>query len=532
MPELGGIRVLNLSEMRRVAEILQGRFVGHRLERCVQPSNDRIVLTLYGRHPGDEKGCKRFLLLCCRSEGARLSQLGGLPKAPQNPPAFVSWIRAHLSSARFSAARMWGEDRVLGLSFEGAEGRFELVLSLLGKRSNIYILNDQGEVILGLRAPGETRPELVPGAIFSLPGSGPPSAGEDRFSGASPEEFLLAVENRYSKDEGRSGADDLRREIHQVLKRETKNAERRLAKIESELAEADQANDLQRHGELLKGSLSQIRGGESAVTLRDYETQEEVSIALDPTLSPRKNLEAIFKRYQKLLRRLTKAGGQVEEARAWCEKVAGLKARLEAVAAGGARNVESDEGAENQRAEEAHARAALEALAADPDVARMLGRRKAARASGQGGAAVESRLPARFRELPRKLHPRRYLSRDDLEIWVGRSDEGNDYLTTRLARGKDLFFHLDGAPGSHVILRTEGRDDPPPESVLDACELAVHFSKQKNAGHADVHVVPIKQVSKPRGAKKGLVYVTGGRSIRLRREETRLRRVLEARMDP
>jgi predicted ribosome quality control (RQC) complex YloA/Tae2 family protein len=75
-------------------------------------------------------------------------------------------------------------------------------------------------------------------------------------------------------------------------------------------------------------------------------------------------------------------------------------------------------------------------------------------------------------------------------------------------------------------LRTEGREDPPPESVLDACELAVHFSKQKNAGHAEVHVVPIKQVSKPRGAKKGLVYVTGGRSLHLRREESRLRRLL------
>jgi predicted ribosome quality control (RQC) complex YloA/Tae2 family protein len=115
---------------------------------------------------------------------------------------------------------------------------------------------------------------------------------------------------------------------------------------------------------------------------------------------------------------------------------------------------------------------------------------------------------------------------------VGRSDEGNDYLTTRLARGKDLFFHLDGDAGSHVVLRTEGSDEPPPESVLDACELAVHFSKQKNAGHADVHVVPIKQVSKPRGAKRGLVYVTGGRSIRLRREESRLRRLLDARLEP
>jgi len=524
--------VLNLSEMRRVAEILDGRFAGHRLERCVQPGKDRVVLTLYGRHPGDEKGRKRFLLICCRSEVARVSEVEGLPKAPQNPPAFVSWIRAHMSSARLNGARIWGEDRVLGLKFESGEGRFELVLSLLGKRSNVYILDDQGRVILALRAPGDTRPELVPGATFSLPGSGPPKAGEDRFSGATEKNFLLAIESHYSKNEGRNDATDLSREIRQVLKREFKNAERRLAKIEKELAEADQANVLQRHGELLKGSLSKVRAGDSEVTLRDYETQEEVSVALDPTLSPRKNLEAIFKRYQKLLRRLTKAGGQVEEARAWFEKVADLKARLATATSENAENAEDDGDEEAQRAHRANGRAALEELAADPDIARMLGRRQAARTSGQGPAVGESRLPARFRELPRKLHPRRYLSGDELEIWVGRSDEGNDYLTTRLARGKDLFFHLDGAPGSHVILRTEGRDDPPPESVLDACELAVHFSKQKNAGHADVHVVPIKQVSKPRGAKKGLVYVTGGRSIRLRREEARLRRVLEARIEP
>ncbi|MFP6578455.1 MAG: NFACT RNA binding domain-containing protein, partial [Myxococcota bacterium] len=95
----------------------------------------------------------------------------------------------------------------------------------------------------------------------------------------------------------------------------------------------------------------------------------------------------------------------------------------------------------------------------------------------------------------------------------------------------DLFFHLDGAPGSHVILRTGGRSDPPPDSLLDAAELAVHFSKEKNASSADVHIVPIKQVKKPKGAKKGLVMVTGGRSLHLRREPSRLKRVLDARIE-
>jgi predicted ribosome quality control (RQC) complex YloA/Tae2 family protein len=160
--------------------------------------------------------------------------------------------------------------------------------------------------------------------------------------------------------------------------------------------------------------------------------------------------------------------------------------------------------------------------------------RGGARAAGGTARSDEARgpgLPAAYRDQPRKLHPRRYRTAAGLEIWVGRSDEANDFLTTRLARGKDLFFHLAGAPGSHVILRTEGRDDPPSEAVLDACELAVHYSKQKNAGSAEVHVVPIKNVKKPRGAKPGLVYVTGGRSLHLRRESSRLERVLAARID-
>ena len=135
------------------------------------------------------------------------------------------------------------------------------------------------------------------------------------------------------------------------------------------------------------------------------------------------------------------------------------------------------------------------------------------------------------REVEPKLVPRRYRTESGLEIWVGKSDAANDFLTVKLARGKDLFFHLDGAPGSHVILRTEGRDDPPSEAVLDACELAVHFSKQKNASRADVHVVPIKNVRKPKGAKPGLVTVHGGKTVHLRRTPARLERVMASRIE-
>jgi predicted ribosome quality control (RQC) complex YloA/Tae2 family protein len=66
--------------------------------------------------------------------------------------------------------------------------------------------------------------------------------------------------------------------------------------------------------------------------------------------------------------------------------------------------------------------------------------------------------------------------------------------------------------------------------VLEAAELAVNFSKARNAGRASVHIAAIKDVSKPKGAKPGLVYVHRGRTIQLRRDPDRLKRILADRL--
>ena len=79
------------------------------------------------------------------------------------------------------------------------------------------------------------------------------------------------------------------------------------------------------------------------------------------------------------------------------------------------------------------------------------------------------------------------------------------------------------------MIRTGGRRDVPSETLLEACELAVHFSKARPAGRADVLVAPASGVRKPRGAKPGLVQVTGGRVVHLRRSPKRLEGVLASR---
>jgi predicted ribosome quality control (RQC) complex YloA/Tae2 family protein len=510
--------MLCLAELRRAAEILDDQIVGHRVEKIVQEGPHRIVLSVYGRgrDEGEDSGAKRHLLLSCCPQLGRVSQLSRPPAAPDKPPAFQALLRARLGGARVGEVCIQGDDRQLVIRFDGRDGSFALLLSLLGKRSNLYLLDADGLLLAGLRPLEQTRRSLRVGESWIdppvQPGGGP-GAGEDRWSDVPADGYLVAAEESYSDREEKHRREDLAQRLTRTLRKERKLAERRLERIEVELSEADQAAVLQQQGELLKSVLGKVSAGDREVKARDYGTGEEVTIPLDPTRSPKENLELTFKRYQKLLRRLTKAGGQVDAARVWCDQLASLEAEVAALAA---------------RGEDAQVE--LDALAARPEVAKLLGKHRAA-PSQRRPAADAPQLPPRLRGLPRKLLPRRYLSADGLEIWVGRNDEGNDHLTTRLARGNDLFFHLDGAPGSHVVLRTEGRSDPPNESVLDACELAVRFSKQKNASRADVHVVPIKQVKKPKGAKRGLVWVTGGKSVHLRRDEKRLQRVLDSKFD-
>jgi predicted ribosome quality control (RQC) complex YloA/Tae2 family protein len=544
--------VLSLSELRRAARLLDARYAGHRLERCVQPDGGQVALSLYGREPseigGESEGAKRFLLLSARPGLARVSQIESLPKAPDRPPAFVSYLRAHLPRAVLRGARIVDDDRQLALRFEAREGPFDLLLAIFGRRSIVYVLDEAGTLVAALRPLEETRPELALGAPYRSPAPGRTTAPRDRWEEASDSDYLRLVEAHYCEQESESDSQELGRRLAQALRKEAKSSARRLERVEAELAEADLAGEYARHGELLKSVLGRIRQGDTEVRVADYETGEEVVIPLDPTKSPKANLEATFKRYQKLLRRLTKAGGRVDPARAWLEQIRALLTRVEALLEAGGESTaakpesaaaESESAAgesESAAGEPENATASqekgaeLEEIAARPEIAKLLASKLPA-AKQPAAREQKSSLPARLRDVPGRMLPRRYRSRDGMEIWVGRSDEANDYLTTRLARGKDLFFHVESTPGSHVILRTEGRPDPPPESVIDACELAVHYSKSKKAGSANVHVVPIKQVKKPKGAKRGLVYVTGGKTIHLRREPKRIERLLDSRIE-
>ena len=101
-------------------------------------------------------------------------------------------------------------------------------------------------------------------------------------------------------------------------------------------------------------------------------------------------------------------------------------------------------------------------------------------------------------------------------LWVGSTDADNDYLSTQIAKPDDWWFHADGVPGSHVILRAKANAEPGRDTLRQAAAVAAYHSKARNGGTTGVHCTRARYVRKPRGVKTGTVQVARGDTLRVR----------------
>ncbi len=474
--------MMSLRELDRAAETLDSGLRGARVQRVTATAPRDLWLVL--RDAGREQ---HGVQLCVEPARARLLQ-GPPPKGESVAAAgFVDLLRARLKGQTLRRVELPWRDRLIALRFDND---LVLMLAVMGPRSNLLLLDESGRVLGSLRPLAETHRGLRPGGVFAPPETVAPREGEDRFADLEGDAWWDALRAHYDAAQGQEREDALHKRVARALRKARQALEKKRTLLEGDARAGDEALRLRRDGERLKGLLGILDPVAREASGTDYETGEPFTVVLEEGETPRAAVQRLFAKARKAEKRALRAGAGLAELAERDTSLAELETRFAAC--------EDDP-------------AALDVFAASGEMQTTLGRFAPERRPAAGTGAASPR-PAPFtvgkRELPRRLWPRRYRSADGLEIWVGRSDEGNDILSTRLARGKDLFFHLDASPGSHVILRTEGRGDPPSESMLDAAELAVHFSKARAATRADVHVAPGRLVRKPKGAKPGLVSVS------------------------
>ena len=90
-------------------------------------------------------------------------------------------------------------------------------------------------------------------------------------------------------------------------------------------------------------------------------------------------------------------------------------------------------------------------------------------------------------------------------VYAGKTDAANDYVSVRLTRPRDRWFHVRGMPGGHVVLRVDGNGEPDRATIERAAGLAAYHSKARAGGVVAVSMAEGRHVGKPRGAKPGLV---------------------------
>jgi len=269
--------------------------------------------------------------------------------------------------------------------------------------------------------------------------------------------------------------------LRRLLARAAARLNRRAAALREDLARAAEADQWQQMGEILMANQRAIRRGATTVTLPDYAGGPEASltIPLEPSLPVRANAEAYFKRTAKARRGLPI-----------------LRARLQ----------ETEESL--KRLAEAEAKLGRESL--PPKEEEALRRSIAPR----GGAGPVATARQRVVEGPA---PRHFLSSEGREILVGKSSQGNETLTFRLARSHDLWLHAQAIGGSHVLVRTEkAHPEVPARTLREAAVLAAYYSKARGQTKVAVDYTAARYVRKSKGGKVGEALITREKTIVVR----------------
>jgi predicted ribosome quality control (RQC) complex YloA/Tae2 family protein len=484
---------LNATEIAAVVAEL-APLAGARVDAVRATAERAIVLELFGR-----AGAARLLL----SAEADLTRVhAAAERAPRSgaPGRFEQLLRAELAGARLAAIETLPGDRVVALRLDGAGGEVRLVAELTGRHGNLFLVGADGAIRASAGRNLSERRNLAPGAPYVAPAPPPdPGAPAVRFAPVAGERFPLsaAIERVYAAREAERRLADARRRLREPVRAGIARAARALERLADEAARVPAVEADRRTADLLKANLRLVKRGQREVTLTEWtaEGPREVTVALDPALSPQANLERSYRRYRRI----------VESAARVAERTAEVRAR------------------------EAALRALLSRIEAAPeeDLARL---EKEARRLGAGPRRAPAAAPAgpagRRRREPPALPYRTFRALDGTAILVGKGAAQNDALTRAVARGNDLWLHARGVTGAHVVVRLDRGKAPDQETLLDAAHLAVHFSDARGAPQADVAYTRAKHVRKPKGAAPGAVVYAQEKVILLRVEPPRVERLL------
>lgn len=536
---------------------LNPMLAGGRIQDSVQIDEDSFGLEIYANH------LRHYLILSAHQQLARVYLAGEkLRRGVQTPSPLGLLLRRYAEGARIEEVRQPAWERMIILDLDGPEGVFELIVEPMERRANILLVRDDQTIVDCVRRvgpqdnrlrvslpghpytppppqklkrdphtltltllgdmldaePGErarevlTRhllgfsPQIAKEAVFRAAGGINARAGDtsarlllgvvnDLFGAFAagrwqpgivvegdlvsayavyPVTFMAgwtrlettsqALERYYGPLVGEDAYDAAKKPVQAVLDEAKLRVGKKLDALRRSLQDEAALEHLRQSGELLLAYQYTLRPGQTALRAQYEVDGPELEIEIDPSLSPLDNAKRYFEKYDKAKRARAGVPELVEATEQELNYLLQLETDL--------------------------------VLAANwPEIGEV---QDALQRNGYWRGPQTAR-PGGGRSAPLKV-----TGESGFVIWVGRNSRQNEQVTFDKGGPSDLWLHVRGVPGAHVIIKSSGQ--PVPDSVIRrAAEIAAYYSQSRIEAHVLVDVTQRKYVRKIKGGKPGMV---------------------------
>ncbi|HHW48175.1 MAG TPA: fibronectin/fibrinogen-binding protein [Clostridiaceae bacterium] len=262
-----------------------------------------------------------------------------------------------------------------------------------------------------------------------------------------------------------------------VLQTNIERCNKKLSLQQEKLREVSDREKLRLYGELITANIYNIQKNAKSVKLLNYysEGNEYIEVPLDENLSPQENAQRYFKKYAKAKSAYKYTSEQLQETLSELEYLEGVLVQLE-----NSDKIQEIEEIKEELIEQGY-----------------ISSRKKASSKRKND---KTSLPMHFK------------SSEGIDIYVGKNNRQNDFLTMKQASSKDIWLHARNIPGSHVIIKKQQKNIGE-NTLLEAAILAAYYSRAKMSSAVPVDYTEVKNVKKPPGAKPGMVIYDNFKTI-------------------
>ncbi len=489
-----GIRMqpINHVELEAVISELK-QLAGSMLQGVRQPEANVLILEFH--HP--EHGSKK-LLVNADDDRSRLHLVERHPRSPATPYGFCQLLRNRLLPSRLVDIEQVPNDRVVILTVqvrqEDGLQTFRLVAELTARHANLLLLDERDTIHGLLRGNRSRKRRLTPGQTYepvqpfvpskTIVARFAPGDTTSPFAWNETADVWFGMAERHVRQEREWNR------LKRLWKTSVKKLERSRLALEKDRNKALKDANRRRDADLMQIHFQRLVKGQKQIEVDDIiENSGKVTIALDTSLTPRENIEKLYRKAKKAER----AGPLLDHRQ---KELDDLEDRLSGIG---------------------------ELFDLTPD-REILQRLRSLLEPSQPATKVKKTSSGKA--LPFK----RFLSASGQEIWVGRNAKENDRLTVQSSKGDDFWYHARGWAGSHVLVPMRRNKDLDPQTHLDAATLAAHYSKARGES-AEVMYTRARYVRKTKGAPAGEVFVSKSKTIYIIPEKERLKRLKRSRID-